>query len=79
MKTFDFTVVVWREKEGYVSKCPELGVASCGDSISEATSNLKEAVELYIENAEALGMMEDIEESLTSKEKFTSHLEVTYA
>jgi len=55
MRTFDFTVVVWKEKEGYVSKCPELGVASCGDSISEATSNLKEAVELYIENAEALG------------------------
>ncbi|MBI4844496.1 MAG: type II toxin-antitoxin system HicB family antitoxin, partial [Nitrospirae bacterium] len=59
--------------------CPELGVASCGDSISDATSNLKEAVELYIENAGALGMMDDIEESLTTKEKFTSHLEVTHA
>lgn len=79
MKTFDFTVVVWKEKEGYVSKCPELGVASCGDTISEANSNLKEAIELYIENAKILGMMEDIEESLTSQEKFTSHLEMTYA
>lgn len=79
MKTFDFTVVIWKEKEWYVSKCPELGVASCGDTISEAMSNLKEAIELYIENAETLGLMEDIEESLTSKEKFTSHLEVTYA
>lgn len=76
MKTFDYTVVVWREKEGYVSKCPELGVASCGDSISEATENLKEAVELYLENAEALGLLEDIEESLTTKDKFTSHAEV---
>jgi len=79
MKTFDFTEVVWKGKEGYVSKCPELGVASCGDRITEATLNLKQAVELYIENAEALGMMEDIEESLTSKEKFTSHLDATYA
>lgn len=79
MKTFDFTVVVWKEKDGYVSKCPELGVASCGDTISEASANLKEAIELYIENAKALGIMEDIEESLTSKEKFTSHLEMTYA
>lgn len=79
MKTLDFTVVVWKETEGYVSKCPELGVASCGDTLAEATSNLKEAIELYLENAEALGMMEDIEESLTSKEKYTSHLEVTYA
>jgi predicted RNase H-like HicB family nuclease len=79
MRTFDLTVVVWKEKGGYVSKCPELGVASCGGTISEAMSNLKEAIELYIENAEILGMMEDIEESLTSKKKFTSHLEVTYA
>lgn len=79
MKVFDFTVVVWKEKEGYVSKCPELGVASCGETISEAGANLKEAIELYIENAKALGMMEDLEESLTSKEKFTSHLEITYA
>ena len=76
MKTFDLTVVVWREEAGYVSRCPELGVASCGDTIAEATDNLKEAVELYIENARELGMMEDIEESLTSKEKFTSHMEI---
>lgn len=76
MKTFDFTVVVWKEQDGYVSKCPELGVASCGDSISDATANLREAIELYIENAEALGLLEDIEESITSKEKYTSHLEI---
>ncbi|NTU43408.1 MAG: type II toxin-antitoxin system HicB family antitoxin [Nitrospirales bacterium] len=79
MKTFDFTVVVWKEEGGYVSKCPELGVASCGDSISEATENLKEAIELYIENAAVLGILEDIEESLTSKEKYTSHLEIVHA
>jgi len=76
MKTFDYTVVVWREKEGYVSKCPEIGIASCGSSIPEATENLKEAVELYLENAEALGLLEDIEESLTTEEKWTSHIEV---
>ena len=60
MKTLDYTIVVWKEDEGYVSKCPELGVASCGDSISEATESLKEAVDLYLENAEALGLIEDI-------------------
>lgn len=76
MKTFDYTAVVWKEKEGYVSKCPELGVASCGDSISEAMENLKEAVDLYLENAEVMGLLEDIEGSLTSREKFTSHVEV---
>ena len=56
MKIFHYTVVLWKEKGAYVSKCPELGVASCGDSITEATQNLKEAAELYLENAEALGL-----------------------
>ncbi|MBF0606660.1 MAG: type II toxin-antitoxin system HicB family antitoxin [Candidatus Magnetobacterium sp. LHC-1] len=78
MKTFDITAVVWKEKEGYVSKCPELGVASCGISITEAMANLKEAIELYIENAELLGLLEDIEESLTTEEKYTSHLEIAH-
>jgi predicted RNase H-like HicB family nuclease len=45
-----------------LSKCPELGVASCGDTFEEATDNLKEAVELYIENAKELNLLEDIED-----------------
>ncbi len=76
MKTCEYTVVVWKEKEGYVSKCPELGVASCGDSASEAKENLKEAVNLYLDNAKSLGLLDDIMESLTTKEKFTTRAEV---
>ncbi|QWR78112.1 type II toxin-antitoxin system HicB family antitoxin [Candidatus Magnetomonas plexicatena] len=64
MKTYDITAVVWKEESGYVSKCPELGVASCGDSISEATDNLRGAIELYMENATALGVVDDIEGGL---------------
>ena len=75
MKVFEYTAVVWKEAEGFVSKCSELGVASCGDTFEEAVSNLKEAVELYLDNAKELGLIEDIEESLTTKEKFTAHLE----
>ncbi len=75
MKIFEYTAVVWKETEGFVSKCPELGVASCGDTFEEAVSNLKEAVQLYLDNAKELGLIEDIEESLTTKEKFTAHLE----
>jgi len=76
MKTLEYTAVVWKEEKGYVSKCPELGVASCGDTFEEAVNNLKEAVELYIENAKELNLMEDIEESLTAKEKFTASFEL---
>ena len=75
MKIFEYTAVVWKEAEGFVSKCPELGVASCGDTFEEAVNNLKEAVELYLDNAKELDLIEDIEESLTTKEKFTAHLE----
>lgn len=75
MKIFGYTAVVWKETEGYVSKCPELGVASCGSSFEEAVRNLQEAVELYLENAKELDMIQEVEESLTAKEKFTAHLE----
>uniref|UniRef100_A0A7C2EAD3 Type II toxin-antitoxin system HicB family antitoxin n=1 Tax=Ammonifex degensii TaxID=42838 RepID=A0A7C2EAD3_9THEO len=51
MKRFNLTSLIWKEEHGYVSKCPELGVASAGDTIEEAFANLKEAVELYLENA----------------------------
>lgn len=47
MKTSYCNVVVWKEKEGYVSRCPEHRVASYGDSINELVDNLKEAVDLY--------------------------------
>ncbi len=32
MKRLSFLAVIWKEEEGYVSYCPELGVSSCGDS-----------------------------------------------
>ena len=77
MKGFEFTAVVWKEEGGYVSKCPELNVASCGASIKEAFENLREAVELYMENAKALGFIEDVQESLSTEEKYTALLEVS--
>ena len=77
MKVFGYTAILWKEAEGYVSKCPELGVASCGDSFEDAVTSLREAVELYLENAKELGIIDEIEESLTTNEKFTAHFEAT--
>ncbi len=57
MKNLKLSAVIWKEKEGYVSRCPELSVASCGDDVEEALRNLKEAVELYIENAIELSII----------------------
>jgi len=76
MEIFDYTAVVWKEENTYVSKCPELEVASCGNTLQEAIENLKEAVELYVENARELGLMEDIHASLIAREKYTARLEI---
>ena len=46
--TYNFTVVINKEKRWYVAKVLELGVASQGKTIEEAERNLKEAIELYI-------------------------------
>jgi predicted RNase H-like HicB family nuclease len=45
------TAFIEREEGGYVSLCPELDVASQGDTIEEARDNLREAVELFFETA----------------------------
>ncbi len=47
-----YTAIVEKEGEGYVALCPELDVASQGETIPEATANLKEAVELFLETAD---------------------------
>jgi len=51
------TATVWREGDDYVSLCPELGVSSCGSTPEEALAMLGEAVELYLENAQELGIL----------------------
>lgn len=76
MKEFNVTAVIWQEDDGYVSKCPELEVASAGDTPQEALENLKEAVELYIENAKILGILDDFTASIQSSNKFTSNIGV---
>ena len=45
-----FTAVITKEENWYVAHCVELGVVSQGKTIEEAQTNLKEAVELYIES-----------------------------
>ena len=50
MLTYRLTATIWKEPEGYVARCSEPGVASAGDSPSDALASLKEATELYLEN-----------------------------
>ena len=46
------TAIIEREDDGYVALCPELDIASQGDSIEEARENLVEALTLFFESAD---------------------------
>ena len=45
------TAVIEREGNGYVSFCPELDIASQGETVESARDNLREALELFFESA----------------------------
>ena len=52
MTSHTYTAIVEKEGDGYVALCPELDVASQGATVEEATANLREAVELFLECAD---------------------------
>lgn len=52
-----FTAVIKKGETQYVALCPELDVVSQGYTVEEALKNLKEAVELYIEE---MGIPEEV-------------------
>ncbi|MBG1264635.1 type II toxin-antitoxin system HicB family antitoxin [Nostoc commune] len=71
-KTKQFTAIIEREKNGYVSLCPELDIASQGNTIEEARSNLVEALELFFETADR----SEVQDRLIT-EVFITRLEVS--
>ena len=54
------TFHVHDEDDQFVSLCPELGTASCGDTVDEAFRNIKEATSQYLNAIEASGERERI-------------------
>lgn len=53
----DLTAIIKKGEKQFVALCPELDVVSQGYNIEEALHNLKEAVDLYIEE---MGLPEGI-------------------
>jgi predicted RNase H-like HicB family nuclease len=51
MPTRRLTAVIEREGDGFVALCPEVDVASQGDTIERARANLQEALQLFFETA----------------------------
>ncbi|MEK7395782.1 MAG: type II toxin-antitoxin system HicB family antitoxin [Candidatus Poribacteria bacterium] len=60
-----FTAIIEREGDGYVALCPELDIASQGDTINEAKNNLQEALELFFETASGEEILERLNDDLS--------------
>lgn len=61
-----YNVIIQKEEEWYVAKCLDNSIASQGKTIEEAMKNLKEAIELYLQD----------EKPIKPKEIFITTLEV---
>lgn len=70
-RTEHLTAIIEREDDGYVALCPELDIASQGQSVEEASSNLREALSLFFETASA----SELKERLHS-EVYVTHFEL---
>ena len=72
----ELTAVIWKEGDEFVSLCPEVGISSCGSTLEEARAMLEEAVDLYIENARELGILEDSLGASSSVQRWTTSIRV---
>ena len=72
-QTRKFTAIIELEDDGYVSLCPELDIASQGSTIEEAKQNLVEAIQLFLEVADASEITKRLK-----KETFITQLEVNF-
>ena len=58
------TAAIHREGDVFVSLCPELDIASQGDTVDQARDNLREAVELFLETASPAEMADRLREEV---------------
>ena len=59
MKKIIATVEMWKEGGMFTSYCPELDVTSCGHTLEEAKNNLREVIEIQLEETAKLGTLKD--------------------
>ena len=55
----DFSIEVWRRREWFVAKCPELDFVSQGKSQEEARANLMEVIQIQFEEMMEMGTLDD--------------------
>jgi predicted RNase H-like HicB family nuclease len=70
---YQFTAIIEKEDQAYTSLCPELDIASQGQTVEEARLNLLEAIQLFLETASSV----EIQTRLKG-EVFITRLEVAF-
>lgn len=70
---YRFTTIIIQEGKWYVARCIELGVVSQGRTIEKSQENLKEAVELYLEDQPGFKKL------LSRKSPLVTSFELKYA
>ena len=48
------------EEDGFNAYCPELGVATCGDTVEEVLDGLADALAVYLEGLAEIGELERV-------------------
>lgn len=72
MMTGKVSVVIEQDEHGFYAWCPELrGCQSQGKTVEEALSNIREAIELFLET-----LPEDARLAALSREILTTSIEV---
>jgi len=52
-RSLEFSSVISKEGKWYIANCPELEITSQGESVESALKNLREAIELYLQDEDA--------------------------
>jgi predicted RNase H-like HicB family nuclease len=58
MRKIKLTEEMWKEGKMFVSYCPELDVAACGETVEQAKKNLAEVIEINIEETKKKGTLQ---------------------
>jgi predicted RNase H-like HicB family nuclease len=54
------TEELWREGNMYVAYCPELDIPSCGETVEQAKSNLKEVLLIFLMETAKMGTLDKL-------------------
>lgn len=60
LKNVIFRVEIFKEENQFIALCPELNVSSYDDTVEGVKRSINEAVELFLEECEEAGTLEEV-------------------